>query len=66
MLQPNGSTPPQIEMLMKTEKKPYMAWVGVDAELAVFGLEPSSTRKEVDEAYEDSVRSLTEIQMTQA
>ena len=65
MLQPNGSTPPQIATLMKTEKKPYMAWVGVDAELAVFGLEPSSTRKEVDEAYEDSVRSLTEIQMTE-
>ena len=60
-----GVPPPQIEMLMKTEKKPYMAWVGVDAELAVFGLEPSSTRKEVDEAYEDSVRSLTEIQMTE-
>ena len=41
-----------------------MAWVDVDDALAVFGLEPSSTRKEVDEAYEDSVRSLTEIQMT--
>ena len=60
-----GVPPPQIATLMKTEKKPYMAWVGVDAELAVFGLEPSSTRKEVDEAYEDSVRSLTEIQMTE-
>lgn len=58
-----GVPPQQIDTLMKTEKKPYMAWVGVDAELAVFGLEPSATRKEVDEAYEESVRSLTEIQM---
>ena len=65
MLFVDGSTPPQqIETLMQTEKKPYMAWVDVDDALAVFGLEPSSTRKEVDEAYEDSVRSLTEIQMT--
>ena len=64
MLFVDGSTPQQIETLMQTEKKPYMAWVDVDDALAVFGLEPSSTRKEVDEAYEDSVRSLTEIQMT--
>ena len=60
-----GVPPQQIETLMQTEKKPYMAWVDVDDALAVFGLEPSSTRKEVDEAYEDSVRSLTEIQMTE-
>ena len=59
-----GVPPQQIETLMQTEKKPYMAWVDVDDALAVFGLEPSATRKEVDEAYEDSVRSLTEIQMT--
>lgn len=43
---------------MKTEKKPYMAWVGVDAELAVFGLEPSATRREVDEAYREAIESL--------
>jgi DNA (cytosine-5)-methyltransferase 1 len=60
-----GVPPQQIDTLMRTEKKPYMAWVGVDAELAVFGLEPSATRREVDEAYEDSVRPLTEIQMTE-
>ena len=60
-----GVPPQQIDTLMKTEKKPYMAWVGVDAELAVFGLEPSATRREVDEAFEDSVRSLTETQMTE-
>lgn len=60
-----GVPPQQIDTLMQTEKKPYMEWVGVDAELAVFGLEPSSTRKEVDEAFEDSVRSLTEIQMAE-
>lgn len=55
----------QISTLMTTEKKPYMAWVDVDDALAVFGLEPSATRKEVDEAYEESVRSLTEIQMVE-
>lgn len=48
----------QIEMLMKTEKKPYTAWVGVDDALAVFGLEPSATRREVDEAYREAVESL--------
>lgn len=55
----------QISTLMTTEKKPYMAWVDVDDALSVFGLEPSATRKEVDEAYEESVRSLTEIQMAE-
>jgi len=53
-----GVPPPQIATLMKTEKKPYMAWVGVDAELAVFGLEPSATRREVDEAYREAIESL--------
>jgi DNA (cytosine-5)-methyltransferase 1 len=43
---------------MKTEKKPYMAWTGVDAQLAVFGLEPSATRREVDEAYREAIESL--------
>lgn len=53
-----GVPPQQIDTLMKTEKKPYMAWVGVDAELAVFGLEPSATRREVDEAYREALESL--------
>lgn len=48
----------QIDTLMKTEKKPYMAWVGVDDALAVFGLEPSATRREVDEAYREAIASL--------
>lgn len=48
----------QISTLMATEKKPYMAWVGVDDALAVFGLEPSATRKEVDEAYKEAMESL--------
>jgi len=48
----------QISTLMTTEKKPYMAWVDVDDALAVFGLEPSSTRKEVDEAYREAIASL--------
>ena len=43
---------------MQTEKKPYMAWVGVDEALAVFGLEPSATRREVDEAYREAIESL--------
>lgn len=43
---------------MKTEKKPYMAWTGVDAQLAVFGLEASATRREVDEAYREAIESL--------
>ena len=53
-----GVPAPQISILMKTEKRPYMAWVGVDSELAVFGLEPSATRREVDEAYREAVASL--------
>lgn len=48
----------QISTLMTTEKKPYMAWVDVDDALAVFGLEPSATRKEVDEAYREAIASL--------
>ena len=53
-----GVPPQQIDTLMQTEKKPYMEWVGVDAELAVFGLEPSATRREVDEAYREALESL--------
>lgn len=53
-----GVPPPQIATLMKTEKKPYMAWTGVDAQLAVFGLEPGATRREVDEAYREAIESL--------
>ena len=53
-----GVPAPQISILMQTEKRPYMAWVGVDSELAVFGLEPSATRREVDEAYREAVASL--------
>ena len=49
----------QIEMLMQTEKKPYTAWVGVDNELAVFGLEPSATRREVEDAYREAIESLS-------
>ena len=49
----------QISTLMTTEKKPYMAWVDVDDALAVFGLEPSATRKEVDEAYKEAIRRPT-------
>ena len=48
----------QISTLMQTEKKPYMAWVGVDDQLAVFGLEPSATRREIDEAYREAIESL--------
>lgn len=48
----------QIDTLMTTEKKPYMAWVDVDDALAVFGLEPSATRREVDEAYREAIASL--------
>ena len=54
-----GVPPQQIETLMQTEKKPYMAFVGVDAQLAVFGLEPSATMKEVEEAYREALDSLT-------
>ena len=53
-----GVPPPQIATLMQTEKKPYMAWTGVDAQLAVFGLEPTATRREVDEAYREAIESL--------
>ena len=53
-----GVPPPQIKTLMKTEKKPYLAWVGVDDALAVFGLEPSATRREVEDAYREAIESL--------
>ena len=53
-----GVPPKQIDTLMQTEKKPYMAWVDVDEALAVFGLEPSATRREVDEAYREAIESL--------
>ena len=53
-----GVPPPQIATLMQTEKKPYTAWVDVDDALAVFGLEPSATRREVDEAYREAIESL--------
>ena len=48
----------QIETLMKTEKKPYLAWVGVDDALAVFGLDQSATRRDVDEAYREAIEGL--------
>ena len=51
-----------INRLMATEKRPYTAFVGVDKQLEVFGLEPSATLKEVTDAYEDAVRQLTEPQ----
>ena len=51
-----------IALLMTTEKRPYTAFVGVDKELEVFGLEPSATMKEVKEAYEDALNSMSEIQ----
>lgn len=54
-----GVPPPQIERLMATEKRAYTAFVGVDKELEVFGLEPSASMREVTDAYEDSVRQLT-------
>ncbi len=54
-----GVPPPQIKRLMATEKRAYTAFVGVDKELEVFGLEPSATMREVTDAYEDSVRQLT-------
>lgn len=48
----------QISQLMATEQKPYTAFVDVDNELSVFGLEPSATMKEVEEAFRDSLESL--------
>lgn len=48
----------QISQLMATEQKPYTAFVDVDKELEVFGLEPSATMKEVEEAFRDSLESL--------
>lgn len=47
-----------IARLMATEKKAYTAFVGVDEQLAVFGLEPSATKKEVTEAYQEALESL--------
>ena len=50
----------QIEKLMATEKRAYTAFVGVDKELEVLGLDPSATMREVTDAYEESMRMLTE------
>lgn len=55
-----GVPPPQIEKLMATEQRAYTAFVGVDKELEVFGLEPSASMREVTDAFEESMRSLTE------
>lgn len=41
-----------INRLMATEKRAYQAFVGVDDELAVLGLETSATMREVKEAYD--------------
>ena len=49
----------QIQTLMKTEKRPYTAWVGVDTELEAFGLEDSATKKEVEDAFREAMESLT-------
>ncbi len=43
---------------MSTEQRPYTAFVGVDNQLAVFGLEPTATMKEVEEAYREALESL--------
>ena len=51
-----GVPPPQIKKLMATEQRAYTAFVGVDKELEVFGLEPSATMKDVTDAYEDAMR----------
>lgn len=51
-----GVPTPQIKRLMATEQRAYTAFVGVDKELEVFGLEPSATIKEVTDAYEDAMR----------
>lgn len=45
----------RIDVLMSTEKRPYLAFVGVDDNLAAFGLEPSATAKEVKEAYTEAI-----------
>ncbi len=46
-----------INRLMATEKRAYQAFVGVDDELAVLGLEASATMREVKEAYEDAMHT---------
>lgn len=61
-----GVPTPQIKRLMATEQRAYTAFVGVDKELEVFGLEPSATMKEVTDAYEDAVRDYqTQREQTQ-
>lgn len=60
-----GVPPRFIEKLMATEKRAYTAFVGLDKELEVFGLEPSATMKEVMDAYEEAMRDY-ETQRQQA
>lgn len=45
---------------MATEKRPYIAFVGVDKPLEVFGLEPSATGKEVADSYDEAIASCNE------
>lgn len=45
-----------ISRMMATEKREYTAFVGLDKELELFGLEPSATMKEVTSAYEEAMR----------
>ena len=54
-----------INRLMATEKRAYTAFVGLDRQLEMFGLEPSATMKEVTDAYEDAVRQLMEPQTSE-
>ena len=54
-----------IQLLMATEQRAYTAFVGLDKELEVFGLEPSATMKEVTDAYEEAMRDY-ETQRDQA
>lgn len=44
--------------LMATEQRAYTAFVGLDKELDIFGLEASATMKEVQDAYEEALRQL--------
>ena len=51
----------RIAQLMATEKRPYTAFIGVEEELRLFGLEESASMKDVLDAYKEAMQSCDEF-----
>lgn len=51
----------RIAQLMATEKRPYTAFIGVEEDLRLFGLEESASMKDVLDAYKEAMQSCDEF-----